>query len=90
MTTPTHTHTLSQAAAEFTHLGGGRELGGIKFLAQERSRPPTFAVSVAAGTDFGDTPRRQLANMIRRRWGLDGVPVRVVVRRRTRRPAAGG
>ena len=64
--------------------GGGSELKRVKYISQVKARPPTFVVFISGATDFNDASERFLANLIRKGFSLDGVPLRVTVRRRER------
>jgi GTP-binding protein len=56
----------------------------LYFIQQPQARPPTFLFSVnhPAGVHF--SYRRYLANQLRQSFGLDGTPVRLIFRERTR------
>jgi ribosome-associated GTPase EngA len=60
--------------------GGGSELGRVKYLSQVKSRPPTFVVFVSGSTSFSDSSQRFLSNLIRKEFGLEGVPLRITMR----------
>lgn len=60
--------------------GGGSELGRVKFISQVKSRPPTFVVFVSGSSSFSDASQRFLSNLIRKEFGLEGVPLRITMR----------
>lgn len=62
--------------------GGGSELRRVKYLSQVKSRPPTFVTFVSGASAFSDTSQRFLSNLIRKEFGMEGVPLRITVRRK--------
>ncbi|KAG7670962.1 hypothetical protein Ndes2526A_g01249 [Nannochloris sp. 'desiccata'] len=60
--------------------GGGSELGRVKYISQIKSRPPTFVIFVSGSSRFSDASQRFLSNLIRKEFGLDGVPLRITMR----------
>jgi GTP-binding protein len=61
-------------------LVGGRVIK-IKYVTQAKSRPPTFILFVNRPDDMPESYLRYLANGLRERFGLLGVPLRLVMRR---------
>ncbi len=66
---------------------GGRHVR-LYYVTQAETRPPTFYVSTNHPADVAHPYRRFLVNQIRKAYGFDGAPVRVVMRahRQKRRP----
>jgi GTP-binding protein len=55
----------------------------LRYMTQIKTRPPTFALFAAKGEDLADAYHRYLMNGIREGFGLDGVPLRLLLRRGT-------
>ena len=53
----------------------------IRYLTQAKSRPPTFALFTSSGGDLPDAYERYLINGLRDTFGLQGVPVRMALRK---------
>ncbi len=53
----------------------------IRFMTQARTRPPTFALFVNQPTALPESYLRYLANGLSRTFGLDGVPLRLHMRK---------
>lgn len=60
--------------------GGGRYIARVKFLAQTKTRPPTFVASVRGGKEYPEHARRALTNALRSDFNFGDVPLRVVLR----------
>ncbi len=58
----------------------GRRLR-IRYMTQIKSRPPTFALFVSRPADLPDHYLRYLVGGLRADFGLDGIPVRMVMRK---------
>jgi GTP-binding protein len=59
----------------------------LYYITQADVCPPTFYVSANLATAVGEPYRRYLTNQLRKIYGFDGAPIRVVVRaRRTKGP----
>ncbi len=58
----------------------GRRLR-LRYMTQVKGRPPTFVVFSTRPTALPESYRRYLANGLRQTFGLDGVPIRVVLRK---------
>ena len=57
------------------------QLARVTYITQPSARPPSFVAFVKGeAAAVSDAARRALANALRREFGLEGVPVRVVVR----------
>jgi small GTP-binding protein len=67
--------------------GGGPAAGlrRLKYVTQVKARPPSFVAWVSGTADFPEAARRHLANRLRADFGFEGVPLRLVVRRRERK-----
>ncbi len=61
-------------------LSRGRRLR-LRYVTQVKSRPPTFVIFSTRPADLPESYRRYLVNSIRDTFGLDGVPVRLNLRR---------
>jgi GTP-binding protein len=61
-------------------LSRGRRLR-LRYVTQVKSRPPTFVVFSTRPADLPDSYSRYLVNSLRDTFGLDGVPVRLNLRR---------
>jgi GTP-binding protein len=55
----------------------------LKYLAQSKTRPPTFFLSCSRPDALPDSYRRYLVNGLREEFGLAGVPIRLMLRRDT-------
>jgi GTPase len=53
----------------------------IRYMTQIKTRPPTFILFAAKAEDLPDSYHRYLTNSIRETFGLEGVPLRLTVRR---------
>lgn len=53
----------------------------LRFMSQINTRPPTFAVWVSKPDDLPDTYKRYLINALRQDYGLNGVPIRLMLRK---------
>jgi GTP-binding protein len=56
------------------------------YITQARSRPPTFMIVTSHPDNLHFSYQRYVINAIRKSFGFEGVPVRVVYRRKDRRP----
>jgi GTP-binding protein len=52
----------------------------LYYATQTSVRPPTFVVSTNQPTDIGQAYRRFLMNQLRKAYGFEGTPVRIVLR----------
>ncbi len=55
---------------------------------QVKARPPTFAVFTTAAS-ISDRAQKLLMNSVRRDFGFQGVPIRLIVRRKLRTKRSG-
>jgi GTP-binding protein len=62
-------------------LVDGRRLR-IRYMTQIKTRPPTFALFVSRPADLPESYLRYLTAGLRADFGLDGVPIRLVMRKR--------
>jgi len=58
----------------------GRRLR-LRYMTQVRTRPPGFVIFCSRPDDLPDAYRRYLVNGLRRDFGLDGVPIRLTLRK---------
>jgi GTP-binding protein len=52
----------------------------LKYITQIKTRPPTFAMWVSRAQSLPQSHRRFIVNGLRRDFGIEGVPVRLLVR----------
>ena len=62
-------------------LVDGRRLR-IRYMTQIKTRPPTFALFVSQPADLPDSYLRYLTSGLRKDFGLRGIPIRMVMRKR--------
>ncbi|TAL02531.1 MAG: ribosome biogenesis GTPase Der [Rhodospirillaceae bacterium] len=53
----------------------------LRFMSQTKTRPPTFAIFSTRAGDLPDAYMRYLTNGLRDAFGLDGVPIRIALRK---------
>ena len=58
----------------------GRRLR-LRYVTQVKTRPPTFVIFSTRPDDLPDSYSKYLVNSLRETVGLDGVPVRLALRR---------
>ena len=58
-----------------------RSYYGLRYMTQVKGRPPTFVVFSTRPAALPESYRRFLANGLRETFGLDGVPIRVLLRK---------
>jgi GTPase len=68
--------------------GRGRGVTRVHSAAQVDVRPPTFAVFTNKPESLEGHYERYLRNQLKERLGLEGTPIRVVVRKRTKGAAS--
>ena len=61
-------------------LAAGRRVK-LRYITQVKARPPTFAAFVSRPDALADSYRRYLVNGLREEFGLDGVPIRLYLRK---------
>jgi GTP-binding protein len=62
----------------------------ILYGAQTAVAPPTFVLFTNVATELHFSYQRYLVNRLRESFGFEGTPIRLSVRRRERKPRAGG
>jgi GTP-binding protein len=80
---PTPTLNRWLAAVQARHpppLVSGRRLK-LRYMAQANIRPPTFALFASKPGDLPDSYRRYLVNLLRDKFDLPGVPIRMMLRK---------
>ncbi len=60
-------------------LSDGRH-NRLKYVAQIKTRPPTFALWVSRPKDLPDSHKRYIINGLRKDYNIPGVPIRLLVR----------
>ncbi len=60
----------------------------LRYATQVKTRPPTFAIWCSRGSELPDSYTRYLVNGMREDFGLEGVPLRILLRK-TENPYAG-
>ena len=53
----------------------------LRYITQARARPPTFALFCSTPQDLPDSYKRYLINGLRSDFGLNGVPIRINLRK---------
>ncbi len=53
----------------------------LRFMSQVKTRPPTFVISSTRAADLPEAYTRYLTNGLRDDFGLDGVPIRISLRK---------
>ncbi|GAQ78236.1 GTP-binding protein of EngA family [Klebsormidium nitens] len=61
----------------------------VRYITQIKARPPTFVVFVSGAGDFPASRLRFLASGIRKEFGMEGVPIRMLERRVLRKGGQG-
>ena len=61
-------------------LASGRRVK-LRYITQVKARPPTFAAFASRPEALPDSYRRYLVNSLRAEFGLDGVPIRLFLRK---------
>jgi len=67
---------------------GGRHVR-LYFATQASVRPPTVFISTNHAADIGHSYRRFLVNQLRKAYGFDGTPVRLVFRAHAQKKRGG-
>ncbi|MEE9385253.1 MAG: ribosome biogenesis GTPase Der [Nannocystaceae bacterium] len=73
---------LRQAVADHSPPLYRQQPVRLYFATQAESEPPLIVISSNRGRSLAPAYERYLLRRIRRRWGLHGVPIRIVVRKR--------
>ncbi|KAI8465792.1 MAG: P-loop containing nucleoside triphosphate hydrolase protein [Monoraphidium minutum] len=71
---------LRKHAARLSGSPAGALLGRVKWACQLRARPPAFAFFLRGGSEVAQPEERFLANLVRRVFDLQGVPLRMHIR----------
>ncbi len=53
----------------------------LRYLTQAKARPPTFVLFASQGDALPEAYRRYVVNALRETFGLDGMPIRLMVRK---------
>jgi GTP-binding protein len=53
----------------------------IKYITQSASRPPTFMMFTTYADQIQDSYRRYLTNNLREKFGLNGIPLRIIFKK---------
>ncbi|MDH5558732.1 MAG: GTP-binding protein, partial [Alphaproteobacteria bacterium] len=61
-------------------MSAGRRIR-LRYATQVKTRPPTFAIWCSRAQDLPDSYTRYLVNGLREDFGLEGVPLRVLMRK---------
>jgi GTP-binding protein len=51
-----------------------------RYITQVKARPPTFVMMCSRASDLPESYKRYLVNGIREAFGMEGAPVRLIVR----------
>ncbi len=80
------------AAATAAHPPTSKTQREVRILygAQTGTAPPSFVLFTNVATEFHFSYERFLVNQLRKTFGFEGTPIRLSVRRRTRKAAPGG
>ena len=65
--------------------GAAAQVLRVRYVTQVKARPPTFAIFVSGVDDFVDSSVRMVRNSLREAFVFQGVPLRVLVRYKSRR-----
>jgi GTP-binding protein len=68
-------------------MAAGRRIR-LRYATQVKTRPPTFAIWCSRGSELPDSYTRYLVNGMREDFGLEGVPLRILLRK-SENPYAG-
>ena len=63
----------------FPPLVGGRRLK-FRYMTQTKARPPTFVIFSNKNKEVPDSYLRYLTNQLRESFGMQGVPIRLLLR----------
>ena len=75
---------IQQVTAEHPPASPGRREVRIMYATQKGACPPTFVLFTNVATEFHFSYERYLVNRLRETFGLEGTPIRIHVRRRSR------
>ena len=77
---------VREVSAEHPPASPGRRAVKILYAAQISVEPPTFVFFTNIATEFHFSYQRYLVNRLREQFKLEGTPIRIHVRRRTKKP----
>jgi GTP-binding protein len=84
--TPELNRFIAEVTARTPPVSPGSKHVRILYAAQTSVAPPTFVLFTNVATTFHFSYQRYLVNQLRERFGFVGTPVRLQVRRRSRKP----
>ena len=84
--TPELNRFIAEVTARNPPVSPGSKHVRILYAAQTSVAPPTFVLFTNVATTFHFSYQRYLVNQLRERFGFVGTPVRLQVRRRSRKP----
>lgn len=73
-----------QVLEEYQGTAQGRQAMRIRYVTQVSVRPPTFAAFVSGTTPFTEGNTKFLVNALRKHFSFPGVPMRLLIRLKTR------
>ena len=76
---------VREVSAEHPPASPGRRAVKILYAAQISVEPPTFVFFTNVATEFHFSYQRYLVNRLREQFKLEGTPIRIHVRRRTKK-----
>ncbi|MGE0041747.1 MAG: ribosome biogenesis GTPase Der [Vicinamibacterales bacterium] len=80
---------IEQLTASHPPVSAGRRRVRVLYAAQTSVAPPTFVLFTNVATEFHFSYQRFLVNQLRERYGFQGSPIRIMVRRRARERGEG-
>ena len=84
--TPELNRFIAEVTARNPPVSPGSKQVRILYAAQTSAAPPTFVLFTNVATTFHFSYQRYLVNQLRKRFGFVGTPIRLQVRRRSRKP----
>jgi len=84
--TPELNRFIAEVTAKNPPVSPGSKQVRILYAAQTSVAPPTFVLFTNVATTFHFSYQRYLVNQLRERFGFVGTPIRLQVRRRSRKP----
>ncbi|MGH9148238.1 MAG: ribosome biogenesis GTPase Der, partial [Vicinamibacterales bacterium] len=84
--TPELNRFIAEVTAKNPPVSPGSKYVRILYAAQTSVAPPTFVLFTNVATTFHFSYQRYLVNQLRERFGFVGTPIRLQVRRRSRKP----
>ena len=80
-TAPLNRWLASAVQAHPPPLSSHKQRIKLRYMTQVKTRPPTFVIFSTRAGDLPEAYMRYLANGIRDTFGLDGVPIRIYLRK---------